>query len=154
MIGHEWSSSCIIATIDLILCSAFLAELSKPGILRPSKSNSRHLIRRACFNLPKLASITAAQSSSSLTASNQPGSPSCQSTASSYSQHPSVDAVLSAPVANRKSNSHEVPGTSQRHQPFFTSLRSKDGSARGVSPRVQPTTAANNVYNPASIEKL
>ncbi|CAF4433765.1 unnamed protein product, partial [Didymodactylos carnosus] len=34
-----------------------LAELTKPGVCRPARSNARHIIRKACFNLPKLSSL-------------------------------------------------------------------------------------------------
>ena len=114
-------------------------------MVRPSKSNSRHLIRRACFNLPKLSSITAAPSSSSLNPVHQPSSPTSQSAASTP-YHPSIDTSLSAPLINRKTILHD-------HLVFSTS-QSKEAPARGISPRVNRNTATNNVYNPSSIERL
>lgn len=113
-----------------------LAELSKPGVVRPSKSNSRHLIRRACFNLPKLSIITTAQSSSSV---HQITSPTSQS-------HASVDLSLSAPLTSRKMNPHDST--------VFSSLQSKEAPSRGISPRMNRTPTSNNAYNPSSIEKI
>ncbi|CAF1335849.1 unnamed protein product [Adineta steineri] len=118
-----------------------LAELSKPGVVRPSKSNSRHLIRRACFNLPKLSSITTAQSSTSVNPSNQPSSPTSQSTIST-----SMDASHSVPLTNRKAILHDQLG--------FNSSQSKEAPSRGISPRINRNAATSNIYNPSSIEKL
>jgi hypothetical protein len=139
----------------------FLAELSKPGMVRPSKSNSRHLIRRACFNLPKLASITSAQSSISLTNTNQPGSPSTQSTTSMpVSQHPVIDQSLSAPLMHRKTNlNDDITNSPRQSHLLFSTSQSKEAPSRGISPRFNrhatpPTTTTNSAYNPSSIEKL
>jgi hypothetical protein len=116
--------------------SLFLAELSKPGVVRPSKSNARHLIRRTCFNLPKLSSITTAQSSSSV---HQPISPTSQ-------LHPLVDTSFSAPLSNRKANPHD--------QLSFSTSQSKEAPSRGISPRINHNTPTHNIYNPSSIEKI
>ena len=139
--------------------SLFLAELSKPGVVRPSKSNSRHLIRRACFNLPKLSNMTSAQSSTSLVNTHQPSSPSSHSTISMpISQHPVIDQSLSAPLIHRKTNLLDETTNSQRHPHLMFSIsQSKEAPSRGISPRINrhttvPTT--NTVYNPSSIEKL
>ncbi len=110
-------------------------------MVRPSKSNSRHLIRRACFNLPKLSTVTTAQSSSSsVNPVHQPGSPTSQST------HTSIDTSLSLPLTNRKPNVHDHLG--------FDSSQSKESPSRGVSPRINRNTTASSVYNPSSIERL
>ncbi len=114
----------------------FLAELSKPGVVRPSKSNSRHLIRRTCFNLPKLSSVTTAQSSSSV---HQPISPTSQ-------PHPLINASFSAPLTNRKSNLHD--------QLAFSTSQSKEAPSRGISPRINRDPPTNNIYNPSSIERI
>jgi len=107
-------------------------------MVRPSKSNSRHLIRRACFNLPKLASVTTTQSSSSSSA-HQQLSPTSQS-------RPSIDTSFSAaPITNRKGNLHE-------HLVFSTS-QSKECPSRGISPRINRNTTSN-IYNPSSIERI
>ncbi|CAF1217175.1 unnamed protein product [Adineta ricciae] len=117
-----------------------LAELSKPGVVHPSKSNSRHLIRRACFNLPKLSTIAIGQSSSSsLNPTHQPGSPTSQSIAS-------TDTSLPTPSSNRKGILHDHLG--------FNSSQSKDAPSRGISPRINRNPATSNAYNPSSIEKL
>ncbi|UJR31517.1 hypothetical protein I4U23_019006 [Adineta vaga] len=116
-----------------------LAELSKPGVVRPSKSNSRHIVRRACFNLPKLSSITTAQSSASLNPTHQPGSPTSQSITS-------TDTSLSTPSTTRKTVLHDHLG--------FNSSQSKDAPSRGISPRINRNPATSNAYNPSSIEKL
>jgi hypothetical protein len=131
-----------------------LAELAKPGMVRPSKSNSRHLIRRACFNLPKLSSIKTTQSSTSLTLTNQPSSPSTHSTISMpLSHHQPVDQTLSAPLTHRKVTSND--DTSRLHHLTFSTSQSKEAPSRGISPRInRNTTTTNNVYNPSSIEKL
>lgn len=62
----------LINEIDL---KFYLAELSQPGVIRASKSDSRHLIRRGYFNLPKLVSFNAAQSFPSFAYRHQPESP-------------------------------------------------------------------------------
>jgi hypothetical protein len=123
---------------------------------RPSKSNSRHLIRRACFNLPKLASITTAQSSTSLINTHQPGSPSSHSAASMpVSHHPVIDQSLSAPVTHRKTDFQDATNTSQRHHHLTLSTsQSKEAPSRGISPRINRHTTTSNNYNPSSIEKL
>ena len=107
--------------------------------MHPSKSNSRHLIRRACFNLPKLSTTTAAQSSSSLNPTLQPGSPTSQSVAS-------TDTSLPTPSSSRKGILHDHLG--------FNSSQSKDAPSRGISPRIHRNPATSNAYNPSSIEKL
>jgi len=129
-------------------------------MVRPSKSNSRHLIRRACFNLPKLASITTTQSSTSLTNTNQSGSPLSQSTISMpVSQHTVIDQSLSAPLMHRKPNLNDDINNSPR-QPhlLFSTSQSKEAPSRGISPRFNrhatPPTTTNSAYNPSSIEKL
>ena len=123
-------------------------------MIRPSKSNSRHLIRKACFNLPKLSSLKTTQSSTSLTIINTPGSPSSHSTLSMpiASHHP-VDQTLSAPLIHRKLNTNE---DIQRFHPLaFNTSQSKEAPSRGISPRInRNTTTTNNIYNPSSIEKL
>jgi hypothetical protein len=103
-------------------------------MVRPSKSNSRHLIRRACFNLPKLSSITSAQSSSG----HQQTSPTSQT-------HPSIETSFSASL-NRKGHLHE-------HLAFNTS-QSKEAPSRGISPRITRHPVTSNIYNPSSIERL
>jgi hypothetical protein len=109
-------------------------------MVRPSKSNSRHLIRRTCFNLPKLSSITGAQSSSSsLNPTHQQNSPTSQS-------HPFIDTSPSTPLTNRKTNLHD-------HLVFSTS-QSKEAPSRGISPRINRNTATTNIYNPSSIERI
>jgi hypothetical protein len=115
-------------------------------VVRPSKSNSRHLIRRACFNLPKLSTVTTAQSSSSsVNPVHQPGSPTSQSTTSTH-YHTSIDTSLSLPLTNRKTNVHDHLG--------FDSSQSKESPSRGVSPRINRNTPTSSVYNPSSIERL
>jgi hypothetical protein len=108
-------------------------------MLRPSKSNSRHLVRRACFNLPKLSSITAAQSASSLNPTHQATSPTSQSQLS-------IDMPLSAPILNRKTNIHDHLG--------FNTSESKEAPSRGISPRINRNTTTSNIYNPSSIERI
>lgn len=119
-----------------------LAELSKPGIVRPSKSNSRHLIRRTCFNLPKLSSTTAAQSSSSSSAVN----PTHQATSPILQSHVSVDISHSTPITNKKIHTHD-------HLILSTS-QSKEAPSRGISPRINRNTTTSNIYNPSSIERI
>jgi len=129
-------------------------------MVRSSKSNSRHLIRRACFNLPKLASITTAQSSTSLINTNQPSSPSSHSAVSMpVSQHPVIDQSLSAPLTHRKMNFLDDTNNSPRHHHLTLSTsQSKEAPSRGISPRINRhttvTTTTSNTYNPSSIEKL
>jgi len=128
-------------------------------MVRPSKSNSRHLIRRACFNLPKLTSITTTQSSTSLGTTKQVNSPSTLSTASMpIPHHPLIDQTLSAPLAHRKLNLNDDTDISRRHHLLaFSASQSKEAPSRGISPRINhppPTTTTNNLYNPSSIEKL
>jgi len=108
-------------------------------MVRPSKSNSRHLIRRTCFNLPKLSSITSAQSSSSLNPTHQATSPTSQSQLS-------IDIPLSAPLINRKANIHDHLG--------FSTSQSKEAPSRGISPRINRNPVTSNIYNPSSIEKI
>ncbi len=97
------------------------------------------MIRRACFNLPKLLSITTAQSLSSINPANPPVSP--------ISQHYSpIDTTLSAPITNRKTNLHDYL--------VFSTSQSKEAPSRGISPCVNRNTPTNNVYNPSSIERL
>jgi hypothetical protein len=114
-------------------------------MVRPSKSNSRHLIRRACFNLPKLSINSVAQSSPSLNPAHQPSSPTSQ-TSTSTSYHPSIDTSLSAPLTNRKTNLHDYLG--------FSTSQSKEAPSRGISPRLNRSAPTNNAYNPSSIERL
>jgi hypothetical protein len=114
-------------------------------MVRPSKSNSRHLIRRACFNLPKLSLPTTTQSSSSLNPTHQPSSPTSQ-TSIPLPYHTSVDTSLSAPLTNRKGTLHDHLG--------FNTTQSKEAPSRGISPRINRSTATNNAYNPSSIERL
>lgn len=136
-------------------------------MVRPSKSNSRHLIRRACFNLPKLSAMTTAQSTTSLTNTTHPNSPSSHSAISiPVSQHPVIDQSLSAPLTQRKPNINDDINNSQRPQQqhlLFTKSQSKEAPSRGISPRINrqtppstitTVTASNNTYNPSSIEKL
>ena len=105
-------------------------------MVHPSKSNSRHLVRRACFNLPKLSAITTAQSSaSSVNPVHQPSSPTSQSTTS-------IDTSLTT----RKGTLHDHLG--------FNSSQSKEAPSRGISPRINRNTATSNVYNPSTIERL
>lgn len=111
-------------------------ELSKPEMIRPSKSNARHLIRRACFNLPKLSSISTAHSSSTVQQSMSP-------TSQTYS---SSESTFSTPFTHRKTNLRD-PAT-------FTTSQSKEAPSRGVSPRIPRNTPVNNVYNPSSIERI
>ena len=122
-----------------------LAELSKPGMVRPSKSNSRHLIRRACFNLPKLSLTPTTPSPSSFNTAHQPSSPTSQ-TSISMPFHTSVDTSLSAPLTNRKGTLHDHLG--------FNTSQSKEAPSRGISPRINRSTATNNAYNPSTIERL
>ncbi|UJR15164.1 hypothetical protein I4U23_002127 [Adineta vaga] len=140
-----------------------LAELSKPGVIRPSKSNSRHLIRKACFNLPKLTSITTTQSSTSLINTKQMTSSSTHSSTSMpSSHHPLVDQSLSAPLTHRKMNYTDDSSLSRRHNLLaFSVSQSKEAPSRGLSPHITRHTTAtitmiatNNTYNPSSIEKL
>ena len=105
-------------------------------MIRPSKSNARHLIRRACFNLPKLSSISAAHSSASVQQSISP-------TSQSYS---SGESTFSTPFTHRKTNLHD--------HTIFTTSQSKEAPSRGVSPRIPRNTPANNIYNPSSIERI
>ncbi|CAF1119442.1 unnamed protein product [Rotaria sordida] len=120
-----------------------LAELSKPGTVRPSKSNSRHLIRRACFNIPKLLTTSTAQTLSTVNSTTyQSISPTSQSyTFSNYNS--SIDTSLST---YRKTSLHD--------QLVVSTFQSKEAPSRGISPRIIRNTAKPNVYNPASIEKL
>ncbi|CAF1375393.1 unnamed protein product [Adineta steineri] len=139
-----------------------LAELSKPGAIRPSKSNSRHLIRKACFNLPKLTSITTTQSSTSLINTKQLISPSSHSTSSmSSSHHPLIDQTLSAPLLHRKINPSDDINNPRRHPAVtFSASQTKEAPSRGKSPHANrqttttTTTTTNSIYNPSSIEKL
>jgi len=108
-------------------------------VVRPSKSNSRHLVRRACFNLPKLSSITTAQSSSSLTATYQATSPTSQ-------LHAPIDTSFSASLTSRKITTHD-------HLVLSTS-QSKEAPSRGISPRMNRNTTPSNIYNPSSIERI
>ncbi|CAF1268379.1 unnamed protein product [Rotaria sordida] len=125
-----------------------LTELSKPGMVRPSKSNSRHLIRRACFNLPKLSTMTAAQSSTSLINTKQSNSPTLQ--------HPVIDQSLSAPLIHRRINFYDdTNDPQQHHRLMLTTSQSKESPSRGISPRINRNKSpATNIYNPSSIEKL
>ena len=135
-------------------------------MVRPSKSNSRHLIRRACFNLPKLASITTTQSSTSLINTNQSHSPTSHSAMSMpMSHHPVIDQTLSVPLTHRKMHLLDDSNSSQRHPPLtFSASQSKASPSRGISPRFNrhsptppptiTTTTASNASNPSSIEKL
>jgi len=126
-------------------------------MVRSSKSNSRHLIRRACFNLPKLTSTTTSQSTTSLINTNQAGSPSSHSAISvPVSQHPVIDQSLSAPLTHRNTNFYDDTNNSQHPQHLiFSTSQSKEAPSRGISPRInRQTTTTNNNYNPSSIEKL
>ncbi|CAF3635294.1 unnamed protein product [Rotaria socialis] len=123
-----------------------LAEIAKPGIIRASKSNSRHLIRRACFNIPKLSTSSAVtsttQSLSSANSSNQSNSPTSQSyTFSTYNA--TTDPL---PSTHRRTSLHD--------HLVASAFQSKEAPARGISPRILRNTATANIYNPASIEKL
>lgn len=123
--------------IELFGYFAFLEELTKPEMIRPSKSNARHLLRRACFNLPKLSSISTAYSSSSV---QQTSSPTSQT-------YPSTDSsTFSTPFTHRKTNLHEYS--------MLNTSQSKEAPSRGVSPRIHRNTPVNNIYNPSSIEKI
>ena len=149
--------------VDLPVCSLLTAELSKPGVIRASKSNSRHLIRRACFNLPKLASLTTTQSASSLINTQQPSSPSGHSTKSipPAPYQAFTEDSPSLPLTNRKANindSNHLP-----HTPLiFNQSQAKSAPSRGISPRMNRNAAvittttikSNNVYNPSSIERV
>lgn len=154
-------------SVDLCLCFVFIAELSKPGFVRASKSNSRHLIRRACFNLPKLASITSTQSSSSLINAQQPSSPSGYSTKSTppAPYHAFVEESPSLPLTSRTANAHDDFNHSPHPPLVFSRSQSKAAPSRGISPRMNrdatliatattTTTNSNYVYNPASIERV
>ena len=105
-------------------------------MVRPSKSNSRHLVRRACFNLPKLSSITAAQSPSSV---HQQISPTSQ-------PHSLIDTSLPVSLTSRKSTPHD--------QLALSTSQSKEAPSRGVSPRINRNPPSNNIYNPSSIERI
>jgi len=133
-----------------------LAELSKPGVIRPSKSNSRHLVRRTCFNLPKLSTVNNANSASSLNPSHQPISPAGQSSSplTSSLYHAPIDVSLSVPLSNRKGLSHDETNNNQRPHPIFSTSQSKEAPSRGISPRINRAAPANTVYNPSTIEKL
>ncbi|CAF3544607.1 unnamed protein product [Rotaria sp. Silwood1] len=123
-----------------------LTELSKPGMVRPSKSNSRHLIRRACFNLPKLSIITTAQSSTSLINTKQSSSPT--------SQHPIIDQTLSAPLIHRKINLYDDTNDSQHHHRLILSTsQSKEASSRGISPRINRNKTPTKLFVEAHLAK-
>lgn len=140
-------------------------------MVRPSKSNSRHLIRRACFNLPKLVSVTTTQSTTSLINTHQPGSPTTHSAISMpVSHHPTIDHTLSVPLPHRKTHLLDEPNNSQRHLPLTLSTsQSKEAPSRGISPRFNrhspsptttttttsttSTTTTSTALNPSSIEK-
>ncbi|CAF3708247.1 unnamed protein product [Rotaria sp. Silwood1] len=120
-----------------------LAELSKPGTIRPSKSNSRHLIRRACFNIPKLLTTSTAQSLSTVNSTtHQSISPTSQSY--TFSNYNSLNDTSLSTYRRTSLHDHLVVSTFQ----------SKEAPSRGISPRMIRNTGKNNVYNPASIEKL
>jgi hypothetical protein len=74
--------------------------------------------------------------------------------------HPVIDASLSAPLANRKTNFLDDTTNPQRHHLVFSKSQSKEAPSRGVSPRINrsetttTTTTTNNMYNPSSIERL
>lgn len=136
-------------------------------MVRPSKSNSRHLIRRACFNLPKLVSVTSTQSASSLVNTHQPNSPTSHSAISvPVAHHTAIDQTLSVPLPHRKIHFLDDSSNSQRHPPLTLSTsQSKEAPSRGISPRFNrhspsptPTTTTSTitsaVLNPSSIEKL
>ncbi|CAF3899528.1 unnamed protein product [Rotaria sp. Silwood2] len=121
-----------------------LAELSKPGTIRPSKSNSRHLIRRACFNIPKLLTTSTAQSLSTVNsaATYQSISPTSQSYTFSNYNSP-IDTSLST---YRRTSLHD--------HLVVSAFQSKEAPSRGKSPHMARNAAKNNVYDPTSIEKI
>ncbi|CAF4376791.1 unnamed protein product, partial [Rotaria sp. Silwood2] len=132
-----------------------LTELSKPGMVRPSKSNSRHLVRRACFNLPKLVTITTAQSSTSLINTKQSGSPTSLSAISMpTSQHPVIDQSLSAPLTHRKINLYDDTNDSQHHHRLILSpSQSKEAPSRGISPRINRNKTPTKLFVEAHAAK-
>ena len=121
------------------------AELSKPGMVRPSKSDSRHLIRRACFNLPKFLPTTTAQSLSSINSAHQSNSPASQS--STLTQNYTLtDTFMSAISTHRKTDLRD-------HLPFNAS-QPKEVPPRGISPHLIHHTTTDIIYNPSVIKKL
>lgn len=140
-----------------IICFV-LAEISKIGVVRASKSNSRHLVRRTCFNLPKTSSNNLSNTGSSLTPpiqSNNAPFPASTSAPSAHSYfHPAVDGTLSAPLNNRKTTNPDELNQSQRHHLLLSASQSKEAPSRGISPRLNRNTPTSNIYNPSAIEKL
>ncbi|CAF4420948.1 unnamed protein product [Rotaria socialis] len=129
-----------------------LTELSKPGTVRPSKSNSRHLIRRACFNLPKsTTTTTTAQSTISLINSKQ--SNSLTAISMPATQHPVIDQSLSVPLTHRKANLNDETNDSQHHRLVLSTSQSKDAPSRGISPRINHNRPPTKLFREAHLAK-
>ncbi|CAF1223857.1 unnamed protein product, partial [Didymodactylos carnosus] len=119
-----------------------LAELTKPGVCRPSRSNARYIVRKACFNLPKLSSLTNHESTPPLVSPSSHSSSLPLHLASNSPSLPSPDAPISSRKTMLNDNTDYKKSPLQNIRPMSNS---KEAPCRGVSPRLRTTP---KMYDP------